>query len=249
MTTKVINLDIAHFSERYSITKPQAESDAKHAFTRGYDWVTGTEAGENPIQDAERNAAKANGYTFHVYKSNWIAIKKSIMVPLTHKTGAMTVADTTLVAGPGHDLNFVWDTFYHLRLGSIAVMASHYATRGSPVRDAEHRVNLEWNKKLAHAIGAKARVLGAGKKLVFYGGDQNISDRLADTFFGEPFTTVWDELQHWESTGLGPIDVIATWDADTRVSVRYARALDDSELRQFSDHWPVEAGLAVRALR
>lgn len=249
--TKVINLDVAHFSERYAISAPEARSDAHHAFSRGYDWVTGTEAGQDPVLGALKNAAKNNGYTFHAYKSNWIGIKKSLMVPLTHRTGAMTVVDNDLVVGPGHDLNFVWDRFMHKELGTITVMASHYAIMGTPTRsDPEHRVNLKWNRKLARAIGAKAAVFGLGsRKLVFYGGDQNILDRATDTFFGQPLTSVWDELHHWESTGPGNIDVIASYDPDTRVRARYARALDDSELHQFSDHFPVEAGFSVRTLR
>lgn len=247
--THTVNFDVAEFSGLHSLTLEEAKSDAEHAFSRGYEWLSGTEAGEDPLKSALADAAKRHGYTFHQYKSNWISIRRSLFLPLSHTRGEQTVVNNDDVVGRGHDLNFIWDTFRVAKVGTITVMASHYATRGTPIGDAAHRVNLADNKKLAYAIGAKARVFSAGKKLVFYAGDQNIVDRLTDTFFGVPFTSVWDELHRWDNTGHGNIDVIASYDPDTRVRARYARALDDSELHQYSDHYPVEAGFAVRTLR
>lgn len=250
-THDVINLDVAHFSMQYSDVEKQKKADVNHIFSRGYDWATGTEAGEEPLKSILRASAKAHGYTFHEFKSNWISIHKSMIVPLTHVRDSVTVVDNDLfVGGFGHDLSIVWDTFLHRQLGRITIMASHYKVKGRPVPNPEYRVNLPWNKRLAKAIGAKGRLFGAGKSLVFYQGDQNILDRIHDTFLGQAdFTSTWDELGRWEDTGHGNIDVIASYDPDTRVKARYVRALDDSELFMFSDHHPVESGFSVQALR
>lgn len=246
---KNINLDVAHFSMQFSDSVRQKKLDAEHIFSRGYDWITGTEAGEEPFTGILAASAKKNGYTFHEYKGNWISVRKALIFPGTRRSGGDTVTDTSLVAGPGHDPNIAWVTFRNAELGQVTVMASHYATKGDPsAHDPARHVNVKWNKKLAKAIGAKARLFGSGKKLVFYGGDQNILDRINDTFFGEPLTSTWDELGRWDNTGHGNIDVIASYDPDVRVQARYTRALDDSELHMFMDHYPVEAGFSVRGL-
>jgi hypothetical protein len=102
---------------------------------------------------------------------------------------------------------------------------------------------------LAQAIGALAEEKGAGNALVFYGGDQNIVDRTYDTFLGQAdLTSCWDELQRWENTGHGNIDVIASYDRDGRVRCLKATVLDDTEFPLFTDHWYVEAIYGIGAL-
>lgn len=244
-----LSLDLAHFSMLYSNTAAQWQRNAEKIFTRGYDWVTGTEAGENPGKAALAAAAESHGYHFVQFKSNWIAVRKSIVAPGTYRTSTRTVVENDLVVGPGHDVNIVGAHFTHPSLGKINVLASHYPTKGKPDgKTPVERRNLQWTKKIAHAIGDLTVELGEGKSLVFYGGDQNIVDRYNDTFFGEPLTSAWDELKRWENTGHGNIDVIASYDRDTRVRATYVRALDDRELPFYSDHFPVEAGYKVRAL-
>ena len=249
-TGKVSNLNVAHFSMQFSDTRDQVEADAERIFTRGYDWITGTEAGDYPVRIVLKKAARRHGYTFHEYKSNWVAIDKSLIVMGTRRTGHATIVDGKLTAGIGNDSNIVWDTFRTSKYGTITVMASHYPTRGNPdAKMRSRRVNVRWTKKLAVAIGAKTKQFGSGPNLVFYGGDQNIVDRITDTFFGQPLTSVWDELGRWENTGHGNIDVIASYDKDSRVKALYGRALDDSELFMHTDHFPVEAGFSVKHLK
>lgn len=237
-------LDVAHCSMQFKDNRAQVTHDAEILFDRNYDWITGTEAGQAPVQPVLREVAKEHGYTFHQYKSNWVSIKRSIMVPGSRAPGGITVVDNDLTKGRGHDSNVAWDSFEHKRLNRISVLVSHYNLYGVPYKP--NQPNLKWNKALAEAIGTKGRLFGKGKALAFYHGDQNMVDRISDTFFGEPFTSAWDELGRWDNTGHGNIDVIASYDKDRRVSANYVRALGDSGLFLYTDHFLVEAGFKVR---
>jgi hypothetical protein len=73
-----------------------------------------------------------------------------------------------------------------------------------------------------------------------------MDDRKTDTFFVAPMTSAWDELDKYENTGHGPIDVIASYDHDGRVKAKYIRALDDKEFSLHTDHFLIEAGFDVR---
>lgn len=230
---------------QFSDSKSQVVRDAAKIFDRGYDWLTGTEAGEAPVLPTFRAAAAEAGYKFFAYKSNFVAIKKKLIVPGSYERGGTTVVDNDETVGRGHDLNFVWGSFEHKDVGDITVIASHYALLGKPHAAPDKQVNLKENRELAHAIGDFADEAAKGRRLAFYGGDQNISDRLADTFFGGNLTSAWDELNKYEDTGHGNIDVIASHDKDKRVKAKYIRALDDSEFHLNTDHFLVEAGFTV----
>lgn len=246
--TKNVVINIAHFSMQFDDTKEQQNRDAGNVFDRGYRWVTGTEAGHRgTLLDVLRVRSATAGYTFHVYKSNWIAVKKSVIVKGSYDKGGDTIVDNDLTVGKGSDSNISWIQYKDVELGRlVTVLSSHYPVKGRPDASPEYSVNLRHNKTLAQAIGEKAEMEGAGKALVFYGGDQNIVDRVADTFFGAPLTSAWDELGKHEDTGHGNIDVIASYDGDGQVKAKYVRALDDKELFMFADHFPVEAGYSVR---
>lgn len=242
-------VDIAHFSMQFSDTKLQQNRDAAKIFRRGYDWITGTEAGyKGTLIDVLRVGAATSGYAFHVYKSNWIAVRKDRIRQGSFDKGGETVVDSDVTVGNGSDSNVAWVQFYDGALGrTVTVLCSHYPTRGRPNSSQDQSVNLKHNKTLARAIGDLAEKEGKGKALVFYGGDQNIVDRIADTFFGEPLTSAWDELKKHRNTGHGNIDVIASLDKDRQVEAKYVRALDDKKLFLFTDHFPVEAGYKVRS--
>lgn len=241
------HLKVAHASMQFSDTKAQVEADFAKIFSRGYAWITGTEAGEDPVKSALRAAATKAGYIVQSYKSNWITVKKSLYVPGSYSTGHETVMDNDLVVGPGHDPNIIWATFKVEELGWISVLSSHYATKGDPFRDPHP--NLEVNKKIAAAVGRRIKLLGEGANLAFYGGDQNILDRNSDTFFGQPLTSSWDELRKYESTGHGGIDVIASYDGDVRVKALSVAAFNDKELFLNSDHYLVETVFSVEHLK
>lgn len=245
---RFVDLNLAHVSMLHSVTQKQAEHDADKIFKRDYDWVTGTEAGQDPVLSVLRDTADEFDYKFHAYKSNWIAVKKSIITKGSYNKGGKTVVENDDYVGRGHDLNVVFTQFHMAELGDIAVAASHYATKGRPVQ-GEYGINAEDNRKVAQEIGRMALEFGAGKALFFYGGDQNIPDNQFDTFFDQPLTSIQDQLKKWPGTGHGPIDVIASADGDRRVKPVYIRALNDSVRFMHTDHFVVEAGYRVRALR
>lgn len=243
-----MRLKIAHASMQYSDPEWQHRHDARAIFRRGYAWITGTEAGETPTQTILRDTAHDAGYTFDEYKSNWISVRKNLMMPGTFMHDAVTVVDNDLTVGAGHDTSLMWTRFENEKLGSLTVMCSHYPRFGQPDNpDPAQRVNLQYTKAIAHAIGDKARQFGSGKPLVFYGGDQNIPDGISDTFFGEPMTSTWDELGMFQHS-RGPIDVIATYNYDGRVSVVSSKVLTDQDLYLYGDHPLIEAVIDVKEL-
>ena len=131
-------------------------------------------------------------------------------------------------------------------IGPVTFAEAHLLTKGRPDGPAFMRQNLELNRRFTRAIGEAAKRNGAGRRLFFYMGDQNIVDRENDTFLGQPLTSSWDELEKWENTGHGNIDVIASYDKDGRVSAAYCRALDDGEFPLRGDHFLVESGFNVK---
>lgn len=241
-------LDLAHYSMQFSDTTKQKRHDALEIFSHNYDAITGTESGEANTRRELRVAAHNAGYTYHVNRSNWVSIKKSLIKPKSYRKGHEVFVDNDKVIGPGHDLHVTWAGCYIPRIGRVSFLSSHYATRGRPVKDPEFSKNLGANKILARGIGDMAAKLGAGNALVFYGGDQNIIDKDHDTFFGENLTTAWDELKKYQNTGHGNIDVIASYDRDKRVKAKYIRALSDKKQFMYTDHFPVEAGFEIRLL-
>ena len=237
------DVKVGHYSGLYSSTYKQWAHDLDVIMTRGYAWITGTEAGENGNWREVRRAAKRHGYIARRYKSNWIVVDRSVVKKGTFRGGVQTVVDNDLVHGPGHDTSYLWVSFTHRnhRVGDISVAASHYPTKGRPdAKRTAGRVNLRWTKMIGLAVSEKAAQLGQGKALAFYGGDQNIVDRNNDTFFGGPLITSWDELKKWPNTGHGNIDVIARLRADKRVTALRARAFTDRQLFLYSDHYLIQ---------
>lgn len=240
-----------HASLQFSDSKTQKESDAEKIFARATKrkiaWITGTElGGGNEVgRAAIKSAAEASGYRF-VFKGGdcWVAVEKS-RIKGGFKADFEKVIDGK--SGQFTDKGVLSVTWDDTILDRVTVLTAHYLTKGRPnSKDPQYGVRLPENTLLAQAIGAKAKEAGKGPALVFYGGDQNISDRTDDTFLGEPLTSTWDELQKWENTGHGNIDVIASYDPDRRVKAAYVRALDDKEFHLHSDHFLVESGFDVQ---
>jgi hypothetical protein len=245
-------IKIGHCSLQFSDGPKMWQHDVALIFARGYQWITGTEAGEAVNWRILYAEAKRRGYTIRRYKSNWIAISNKIVKQgTTVKWGVQTLVDNDLVAGPGHDSNYIFATFVHSEqgVGTISVVSSHYPTKGTPVsKDPARRVNLKWTTLMGKKISAKMADLGEGSALAFYGGDQNIEDSKADTFFGGDVTSCWDELKKYPGTGHGTIDVIATYDRDTRVRCLSADSFTDKELFLHTDHYLVEATYQIERL-
>lgn len=252
-----MKLKIGHCSMQYSDTSRQMKHDAEALFSRNYDWITGTEAGEGagPLGDHLYRAAKRHGYKFHLPRQNdsWIAVNKDMIdsdyhrhyrpvIPSSRELGSSKAFGPKGVASVEFNNN---------KIGEVNIAASHYLPGGNVIgRQSIHGgVNhYEWNRQLAREIGLFARKAGRGKALAFYGGDQNIVDKFNDTFFGYPLISCWDELNKYPNTGHGNIDLIAKFSRDGRTTCRGARVYRDKQLKLFTDHFLVEAVYRVRNL-
>jgi lysozyme len=253
---RYVDLDLMHASMQFSDTPAQKESDADRLFARAEKrkaaWVTGTEAGAGaaPLARLLKQAASEHGYRFWMApaQDSWIAVRKDLIAG-----GWETHYEKVLDGQKGRNtdkgvLSVTFDATGGI--GRVTVIACHYLTKGRPsATDPAYRRFVEDNRRLATAIGQHAVERGKGSALVFYAGDQNIVDRVDDTFFGQPLTSAWDEMKVWENTGHGNIDVIASYDGDGRVAATYARALDDREFPLNTDHFLIEAGYRVRLLK
>lgn len=249
---KTVRMRCMEASLQFSDSTLQKKADAKTIFsrakTRGVWWVAGTEAFEQNGHEALAEAAKKYGYRFWHPRStdSWIAVKESRIAKGSWSTYYDKVLDGK--AGVGTDQGVLSVSWLDRNpgVGEIHVIAGHFKTKGDPTsKDPARRVNVGDNRKLATAIGTYAQKVGAGRPLVFFAGDTNIVDSAGDVFFGQPLTTAGDELKRWPNTGYGPIDVIASYDHDSRVEAVMWRALTDKQLHMHSDHYVVEAGFDI----
>jgi hypothetical protein len=237
-----------HCSMQFSDNTAQKKADAKKIFdragTRKVHWLTGTEAGLGASADlraALQSNADTHGYRFTVQSDVWIAVRKDLITKSSWDQGWIKTLESSTGSQKFSDRGLIWVQFDSKELGTVSVGASHYMTHGRRPGDEYYQANI----RHAQAIGRWGKEHGAGRKICFYGGDTNISDKEQDVFRGAPFTTLADELKNHQSTGHGPIDVIASYDADKRVKGKYWRVLDDSEFKLNTDHWLCEGGFEV----
>lgn len=222
--------------------------------------------------------AKANGYVPWVpaemakghgrASGQWIAVRKDLIVPGTYDKGFISAIpgsqELYQKEGLDPDLNprwgprgLVWVKFEIAGLGEFNVGCGHYITKGrNPgAQSVFHGIDhYKWNNVLAKTIGDWAEEVGKGSALAFYSGDQNKldnknSEKQGDTFNGAPLTSTWDELKKYESTGHGPIDVLATYNRDGRVKALTTRALDDREFPLATDHYLLEGEYGIQELQ
>lgn len=262
---KTRTLKVAHASMQYGDTNAQHTHDADTILGRGYDWITGTEAGPGSgnLPAALRKAGREHGYRVFIPKRPtdcWVAVSKELIAGRPWKrmrTGYIPVIEGSSASGDPHRYGpkgVVWAKFPTDELGDIAVASAHHLTKGRfPGNEKRTRPNdpvdhYGENRALSLALGDWAKRAGKGKALAFVGADTNMVDRTSDVFFGAPLTTAWDELERYENTGHGNIDVIASYDRDGRVRAKSVRALDDRELFLHTDHFLVEARYEVELL-
>lgn len=247
-----VTVRVAHISMQFSDNKAQVTQDLFDIFRRAekYDWwwITGTEAGgaKSEVGPLLRKIGPKFGFTIYQPKNTdgWIAVNTRHV-----SSGGVVRGEFTKVldgeAGKFTNRGVV-EAGFPTELGKITVLTSHYLTKGTPVGD---KTRLPQNRQIAAKIGEIGERAGRLGKLVFYGGDQNISDRKADTFLGQPFTSIQDELGKHYNTGHGPIDVIASYDADRRVRAHSVRVDNDREFSLHTDHFLVVGTFRVRPLR
>ena len=243
---RVTNLRVMHASMQAGDDAAQSQEDVDRLFARAVRrnvaWITGTEA-DAELRAILRTNAGPNGYRLHIWREEWIAVRNSL-VHANWRPGSVPVLESTEGLGRHSDRGLATVSFVNRELGRINIAAAHLLTRGRKPGEP----NYVFNQRMTRAIGSWGREAGRGSALAFYAGDQNNIDREVDTFHGQPFTSAWDELGKWQSTGHGNIDVIASWDADGRVKATFARALSDERFPLNTDHFLIEAGFEIRHL-
>lgn len=249
----VTQIGMAHVSMQFSDSDKQMAEDVERIFQRAANrdlgWITGTEAGgvkAQPLPELLAAAAAKHGYRFHTAYGEWVVVREDL-IKGNWEQGFVDVLEAHASrTGSRHTRRGIATVAFDTkRYGRINIGVSHYLTKGRKPGDP----NYDLNTQLTEAIGAWATEVGKGKALVFYHGDQNIVDRVDDTFRGQPLTSAWDELEKHENTGHGNIDVIASYDRDARVEATRIRALDDREFHLHTDHFFVEAEYDVEHVK
>lgn len=248
---KTHRVHAAHISLQTQDPLAQRKRDIQTALSLNYNWVTGTEALDRPTRDALIANCKRYGYTFYAAggQDSWIAVKNSIIKPGTKITRYYSGKIIDGVAGAWPNQGVMAFGFTHAKagVGHITVIACHMQTKGQPYGPADRRIRLAQNKRLTAAIGAYAKKVGAGSSLVFYGGDQNIDDAVADTFLDQDFMSCWDDrIQYPNTHGTRTIDVIARWEPDLRV--RKCASARVIPLPLYGDHEMITASYDIELL-
>lgn len=246
-------LRFGHISMQAQDPPQQRAKDAKKAMElvveRELVALTGTEGHEISFRAAARFHAARLNLRFIEYKSNWIAVNRRFIQRGTFKGWGETIIKNDEVVGKMHDPSLTYASFVVPEIGLITQTVSHYPRFGRPSsKDPDYHRNLQANRKISKFIGDAAREHGAGNKIFLYNGDQNILDNQDDTFFGQPLTSIQDELKKYPGTGHGPIDVFASYDRDGRVSAHSIRVFSDLQQFFFSDHLWMEGTWAVKHL-
>lgn len=252
---KAANLRFAHLALHSGDSRGEIRADFEKLFSRGYDGITGTEAGHEASTKAKvelRRVANKYGYRLcaPARYDTWAAVKGSLI-----KDGFTEGADFALwrssnvkpkPPGSWGDKGVVWVSWnMGPTYGRISLAAVHPLAHGQ----AGKTWKAESDSIYARAIGKWAALHGAGSALAFVAGDFNNSDKFKDVFKGQPLTTCWDELKTWPNTHkVGNIDAIASKDSDVRVRCVSARALNDKQLFFNTDHYLVEATYEIQSL-
>lgn len=232
-------------------------------------WITGTEAGPGSGNTADElvRIGKNHGYRMYVPAAGdgegratdcWVGVRQDLItknwktdfrpaIPgsqeLYKEQGVRP--DSLPRWGPKGLVTVAFDC--DKLQGRVNIGAAHYLTGArdpddSTVKGVDH---WEWNKELAKEIAVWAKEVGRKHDLAFYSGDQNMADSKndqpqGDTFMGGPLTSLADELKKWKNTGHGPIDVIASYNKDSRVSGLDFEVFNDKRFFLNTDHFYCE---------
>lgn len=253
---------IVHSSQQFSDTKAQHIHDADALFgycrDNGVSFVSGTEAGNSPANNDLRMAllaaSKRTNFLMNAHKwGDWTAVNLSLCEFIEDGYAGPFIEGTTGLKpsqGAHAPRGITWSTARSKAkgVGVLTMGSAHFLTQRSIV------ASKTTNAPLQLGIGAWGKQKSKGKRLVFIGADVNQDDERRQPFGAAPFTTVWDELGKYPATHGrdkqhgSTIDVIASYDADRRVSAQSARVLDDGDLSLYTDHFVIDATFAVRLM-
>jgi hypothetical protein len=250
---EVLGRRFAHISLEFSDGSKQHTADIEKVFNQGYHYITGTEAGNgagNTRSELERCAQKF-GYLLATARGydTWVAIRKSFVVDGTWKTGTNKAFSASSEFDPKPrgtwgTKGVVWAEFRDQNLGVISIGSIHPIT----AKAAGVEIKKQTDALMMTTVEKWGAKHGKGTLLAFIGGDINKNDKKLDVFLKAPFTTCWDELKVWPSTGHGTIDVIASYDDDARVRCLRARAHDDTDFFLNTDHFLITADYEIQVL-
>lgn len=249
-------LKVAHLSLEVFDNDAARLDDLEKVLGRGYDFVTGTELTRDVAEKAAE-IAKRKGYKLSHGRRHdtWVAVNEKRIKDGSWGEGTVHVLDSAPAVGDPHPYGgrgIRWAEWEDKEIGGLVAVGSiHFLTKGrwkGQAQDDKPHDPIDHyaaNTEYAHACGDWAEEHGAGGAIAFVAGDTNLVDQRVDVFRGAPLTTSWDELERYENTGHGNIDVIASYDRDARVRATRVRALDDSESRFNTDHYLVETTFEV----
>lgn len=245
---------VLHASMQFSDTNAQHRRDVstlfEYARATGAMFVTGTEAGSDSFRELVQQYGKAFGFAVNAHKyGDWTCVSRALATVSAEGYSGPFIPGTTgkkASEGAHSPRGITWSTarVKQKGVGVITVGSAHFLTKRSVLVSGS-------NQPLIDGIAKWARAKGAGRSLALFCADANVDDERADVFQGEPLTTVWDELDKYPAThGIdkhrgSTIDIIASYDGDSRVSAKSARVLDDSDLKLFTDHFVVDAVFRV----
>ena len=249
-TKKIARLRFAHASLQFSDPAKQREADIRTIFERGYDVITGTEAGAEPGEGGRstsamlRKQAADSGYLIGVTDrfDTWTAVKSSI-VDKDFKAGARFAlwrsSKTPGAKGRWGDKGVVWvgwdmgPTFGEFAVGSVHPLTK----RGAGSARRKRASDIEYAKVVGSWINSLP-----DETSTFIGGDFNRVDKKYDLTMGQwPGASCWDDLRVHPNTGHGNIDAILRDKRDSRVKCISAKVLADKDLFLHTDHFLVEA--------
>lgn len=237
----MVRVKVGHYSGQFSDPDPQQQVSASRVCNwmreEGVSWCTGTEAGtQSRFAEFLEQQAGLNGLRFYKEKGGvWILTQAKLF---TGKVATQFYPVIPPKAGRSEARGVLRVTGVTEKLGKVTLLAAHALTHGGSSSKGE-RADL--NDQLFAKVASVGSRYGKGPKLCFYGGDQNDDDLKHDTFRGGPFTSLWDELGHYEETTPdgGHIDVIASFNGDHRVHGFSCHALNDRLFPTPVDHFVV----------
>lgn len=250
---KTTRLKFGHASLQFSDNDAMHRADIEKIFARGYDVITGTEAGPGAGNTSKVLVEMAKKYGYKLVSpgryDTWVAVK-AVLVHSDWKQGAVRALDRSSMhkpTPPGRwgDKAAVWASWnMGPTFGAFAVSSSHPLTWGG----AGKALKESTDKVYATKIEAWRKSFPAATEC-FANGDWNRNDKTGDVFRGiAQFITAADELKAWQNTGHGPIDAVSREKGSKRVKAISWTVLDDTEFFLNTDHFLCEAVYEVTAL-